>query len=235
MRLANQGCVLFTTANDVAGNDTLGDVNHCLVIMRYAGGAMVYNSAQGGASTKLKLRDWVFSDYEINEDAMLKNDVKEIGQSEKSIAGLGGSSAGLPVVGNFVKKPLNRETYTKLELYKSYFNFFNLPPQIDLTAVEKPKVYNVNPIDEDTFFFYDLVNRYKNFLRPKYLLDVGVFKNPNMDFFYGKPMFCHNFVVQIMGLTVGNVLTSLHLKQRLIEWSGKTNFFTQELFVGPWF
>lgn len=217
MRLCAQGAIFFTQADDVSGNETLGDVNHTLVLLRYPGAVLYCNSAAGGATTAFKNRTWVF------------------GGSKKAIAGLGGHPKVLSTQAKSPPDLSNLKISKKLKTYKNFFNFFeNLSNPVELTKLETPRYINVDPCIEDTYFFYDLVDKYRRCLKPKYIVDVGVFKYPPHDFFYGRPMFCHNFVMQLLGLNIGNVLTSLHLKQRLLEWSGKTNFYAQELPIGSW-
>lgn len=187
------------------GNETLGTVNHCYAIVRYPMGVMYYSSAPGAAMSRFKFRGDKFVEF------------------EKSIPEGGANLSGSRPAVEF---PNFSSFNNRLQLIG------NLPQPI-FPDSEKPPYSNVSDSIADELYYYSVVDRYIRFMKPVYVVETGVFRAPGQEFFYGKPMHCHNFIMQVLGLQIGNIITSLHFKNRLIEWSGKTNFFAELIYEQP--
>lgn len=95
--------------------------------------------------------------------------------------------------------------------------------------ISKIKYTNI-PIDSDPEFFYCYVKNVIEKTNPITALDVMTFTiGKQSSESYGKPMYCHNIIKELLGLQMGIVLTSKDLERKLQYLSGKTNFITHVL------
>lgn len=192
----NQACVFFTRDEGMPGNETLAGCNHCFAIVRYPQGVLYINSVQGGVVHRFKSRNKMFSEYE----------------------------EGGPESGSILTASRLAEKFPDLSPYIQKTPVLKIHNPSDFPVSQIPTHSNLTNDIADLLFYLYVIKKYRRVINPIHIFDVCITKYAEKEFFYGKPMFCHNFIMQYLGVQVGNILTTEHFKDRLITWNGKTNF-----------
>lgn len=111
--------------------------------------------------------------------------------------------------------PKDKKMNTVLQDYKP-----QIPKTLEELAVE--------------YFYYKGLESIKRLVSPIAMYEVEVFKPiPESEARYSVMMFCHNIVISVLSLNVGNVLTPLDFKVKLKLLNGETNFIATSLYERP--
>lgn len=201
--IINQASVFFLGVASQPGLATLPAPNHVFMLQRYNGDLLYVNPTNNFTVTRLLTSS-------RSNVSNLKFENFKIATFKKSIP----------------------ETAFDFELsvQREIFSVSNLKIENDQNLTKSIKHSNVENSKEAIEFYFWQVYRYIRGMRPIAVYDVKVIKEPRENpYHYGKPMYCHNMIGHLLGLDIGNILTTKHLKHRLLKWSGKTNFITTPL------
>lgn len=207
MTIQNQATLLFQGVAAQPGLATLSAPNHIWMLMRMGDGVLLINSSRVRATLR----------YFATREHMPARLKFENG-------GGNGSEKSSPEVASTVVSSVRRE------IFPDFFEPEKVTGQSLITS--KQPYSNLSP--GSTEYYYRLVKKYISRINPITALDIEVFQDPvDNPFHYGKPMYCHNYVIQTLGIDVGNILTTKHLRHRLLTWHGQTNFKTFVLHDRP--
>jgi len=238
-KLCNQAAIFFLSANAQPGLDTLPPPNHCFMLMRHETGVLYVNPSVNGVVTRFK-----FGGQGAN--VVRKSSPESPPRAESSlqytIHPIFKHMWALQKISTLDRHPDNSPEALKIEAAREEIPvvFKNLHTVTLSDNKElKPKHYNVKPLYTHPhlgYQYYDLIRRYVRILKPTSVVDVGVYQYPSYQpLIYGRPMHCHNYLIHTLGLDIGNILTTRHFKDRLLNWGtkvgGATNFCSEVLFT----